>query len=342
MKKLLQLAAAALLAWVGTAPAQAAPPPPAAITIYSEQGQPFSLALDGRLLTRPLARQVHLDWLAPGRHWADFSVPTAYGPPLRFRTAVWLPPGLATNYVLVLRPYGPQLRQVSAVVLGGPGSYGPGAYPPGSYPPPPSGYYGGPTGQHRSSYSREQPPQPGGYYNNGPQSAPYGNQGSYPNGGQSDTRNSRPNAYPNNRYGDGSNGPDNQRNPNYLPAPGNSNYPSQGNDNYSAPNGGYPPSAPGPNVLPPAEAANLAATMHRQPSDEERLELAKQTLDQASVRSEDLAALLQTLRTEDARVELAEFGYAHVTDPQNFSRVYSTFQSSASIREVQQAVGIQH
>ncbi len=342
MKKLLKLAAAALLAWVATAPAQAAPPP-TAITIYSEQGQPFSLALDGRLLTRPLARQVHLDWLTPGRHWADFSVPTAYGPPLRFRTSVWLQPGLATNYVLVLRPYGPQLRQVSAVALGGPSGYRPGSYVPGGYPSPPSGYYGGPTGQNQGRYGPEQPPQPGDYYDDRQQSPPYGSQGGYPNSGQPDSRNGQPNTYPNNGQPDnGDPSPDNQPTPGYQPAPGTSNAPGQGNGSYSAPNGDYARITPGSSVLPLAEAADLAAAMRRQPSDEERLDMAKQTLDQASVRAEDLTTFLQTLRTEDARVELAEFGYMHVTDPQNFSRVYSTFQSSASIREVQQAVGIQH
>jgi hypothetical protein len=324
MKTLLKLAATALLAWVAT-PALAAPPP-TAITIFSERGQPFSLALDGRLLTRPLARQVHLDWLAPGQHWADFSVPTAYGPPLRFRTAVWLQPGLSTNYVLVLRPYGPQLRQVGATVLGGPG-YSPGAYAPGGYPPPPSGYYGGAAIPNSSGYGPTQSPS-GSYYGSG-QPTPSGNQGGYPSNGQYDPRNNRSYPSPNGgQYGNGTNGGGNQRTP---------GYPSQSGA-YPAPNGDYAPSA---GVLQPEEAADLADAMRRQPSDEARVDMAKQTLDQNSMRSEELATLLQTLDAEDARIELAEFGYAHITDPQNFNRVYGTFQSNASVREVQQALGIQ-
>lgn len=120
MKKALLLALVGLLATV--APALALPPPPANVNFVSERGVPFGLVLDGRPLTRGAARQVHVDRLAPGLHWADFTVPTAYGRAVRFRSRVWLEPGLETSFVLIARPGRPLgLRQVGAVALYGPG-----------------------------------------------------------------------------------------------------------------------------------------------------------------------------------------------------------------------------
>lgn len=125
MKKALLLALAGLFAAV--APALAYPPAPANVNFSSERGVPFGLVLDGRALTRGVARQVHVDQLVPGTHWADFSVPTSYGGSVRFRSRVWLEPGVETSFVLIARPGRPlDLRQVNAVALYGPGrGYGP-------------------------------------------------------------------------------------------------------------------------------------------------------------------------------------------------------------------------
>ncbi|RZK46156.1 MAG: hypothetical protein EOO59_19735, partial [Hymenobacter sp.] len=160
MKTLYLLATAALLTWASAPAVAAAPPaPPANANFASERGLAFGMRLDGQPLTRPVARQVHVDRLAAGQHWADFSLPTPYGPPLRFRTQVWLEPGFETSYVLVLRPgYGPQLRQVGAVPVAGP-AYGPGAGYYGGYPPPAPGYNGG-----YSAPAPGAPTSPGGYY----------------------------------------------------------------------------------------------------------------------------------------------------------------------------------
>jgi hypothetical protein len=37
-------------------------------------------------------------------------------------------------------------------------------------------------------------------------------------------------------------------------------------------------------------------------------------------------------------VELAKYAHSHLTDPQNFYRVYEAFEYEASVQEVQQAV----
>lgn len=128
MKNALLLALAGLLSAI--APAALAHPPAANVNFSSERGVPFGLVLDGRPLTRGMARQVHVDRLAPGLHWADFTVPTAYGRAIRFRSRVWLEPGLETTFVLLARPGRPlDLRQVGAVALYGRGNgYGNGYY----------------------------------------------------------------------------------------------------------------------------------------------------------------------------------------------------------------------
>ena len=335
MKTLFRLATVALLAWAAAAPALAAPP--ANLTISSERGQPFSLVLDGRLLTRPVARQVRVGWLAPGRHWADISLPSAYGPPLHFRTSVWLEPGLETSYVLLVRPYGPQLRQVGQVVLGRGPAYQPGTYPGGAYPPQPGGAY---PAQPGGAY----PPQPGGAYGGPPQggyddrqNAPSNGQAGDPNTGQYEQPAPAAGQDADPRNGQYDN--DNQGNapapaPGY-PAPNGNNSPSGG---YPAPTDGYNPTPAAPNLLSPTDAANLTQALRQRNFDDERLRIAKQALSQTSVRANDLAELMKTLTYDKSRIELAKFAYDHVADPQNFYRVYDAFQFSSSARELQDAV----
>ncbi len=164
MKKALLLALVGLLAAI--APALAYPPPAANVNFASERGVPFGLVLDGRPVTRGAARQVHLNRLAPGLHWADFTLPTAYGRVVRFRSRVWLEPGLETTFVLVARPGRPLvLRQVAAVALYGAGR-GHGNH---------NGYYGG-------------------GYNNRPTPYNQDNASSYPNEGSYADENNNPNS----------------------------------------------------------------------------------------------------------------------------------------------------
>lgn len=319
MKTLRFLLATVLLSWVGNAAVMAAPPaPPANVNFVSERGLAFGLLLDGQPLTRPVARQVHVDRLAPGQHWAEFSVPTAYGPPMRFRTPVWLAPGLETSYVLVLRPSGPRLRQVGAVPVPGP-AYG-------------GGYYGG-------AYSAPAPGGPqGGYYGNQPNNQPYPHSqpypnkapyGGYPAPGQGGAAPAPGAGYPG-AYG--------------TPAP-DQGYPGgYGPGTAPDPNAGdYDPNDPTGNYLyplPAADVQNLVQALRRQSFDDSRLPMVKQALAQNSVLADELAELMSTLSFDKARIELAKFGYGRLSDPQNFYRVYDALRYPSSIREVQQALGL--
>ncbi len=328
MKTFLKLAASALLAWVIAAPAMAAPP--ANLSITAERGQPFILVLDGQLLTNPVARQVRIGLLRPGQHWADISVPTGYGPPIRMRTSMWLQPGMETSYVLVIRPYGPQLRQIGAGPIGRP-SYGYGNQ---------GGYYGQGQGGY---YGQNQAPAPGqgGYYGQGQATAPgqggYGNQGgydpraTYPGGNQPG---SYPAPIPNQRGGyaaptqPGAYDQNNNQG-GYNNAPG--AYP---NDNsYPAPAGatGLPP-------LAPADVAELAQELRQLPTEAERLRAATDALAESSLRADELAELVKTFTHDESRIELGRFGYAHVSDPQNFERVYEALQFPSSVRTLRQFI----
>jgi hypothetical protein len=337
MKPFVTLAATALFTWTATAAFAA---PPANANFSAERGQPFSLVLDGRLLTQPLARQVHVGPLLPGRHWADFTLPSPYGRSLHFRTAVWLQPGVETSYVLLLRPgYGPQLQQVGAVALYGPGRVGqgyPGAYPPpnapygGSYPVQPAPPYGN---QPQADGRYQLPNQPNGAYGNG-----------QPGGYNSPATPAPTPPYPG-TYPPRSNAPGNgSYYPNNAPAPNNGGYDPNPNTAPPANNGGYAdPNLPdGNNLQPfsPDDIQNLTQDLRNEPSDEARLSLVKEALAENSVQAEELAQLMGTLKLSKSRTELAKYGYSHVSDPENFSRVYEVLRYPASIQEVQQALGL--
>lgn len=306
MKKALLLALAGLLS-VG-APARAYPPAPANVNFSSERGVPFGLVLDGRPLTRGVARQVHVDQLVPGLHWADFTVPTAYGGAVRFRSRVWLEPGLETSFVLIARPGRPlDLQQVAAVML---------------YQPP---YRG--RGYRGNGYD-------GGRYNS---PAPYGQPG-YGNRGYG-VDNGCNNASPANSYGGGSSDGYGQH-----ATPDSNGYDDNPNGPGNAPGAGYYPGSAVSSyrTLPPQEVAALVQAVRQRPFEASKLNTAKDALDQRSIQTDDLKRLLRALNEETSRIELAKFAYPHVADQQNFDRVYDTFDSEASARDVQQAVTPTH
>ena len=273
MNKAYLFALAGLLA--AAAPALAHPPAPANANFSSERGVPFGLVLDGRPLTRGAARQVHVDRLVPGPHWADFTVPTAYGGAVRLRRRVWLEPGLETIFVLLAHPGWPlELRQVGAVAL-----YGPACGPRAGYHGYAAGYDAdGDDDDSDNGYDQSQPDRSG--------PTPYGRGG-------------------------------------YGPGP---SVPSGGAGYYSG------SASSGYRTLP------LLDAVRQRPGEAEKPSLAQDAQRQRSIGAGDLRRLLQSLDSEAARVELAEFAYPHVADPQNFDRVYDAFDVESSAREVQQAL----
>ena len=285
-------------------------PPAANVNFASERGVPFGLVLDGQPLTRGLARQVHLEQLAPGQHWADFTLPTGYGGAVRFRSRVWLEPGLETTFVLVARPGRPLcLQEVNAVALYGPQrGYG------NNYDDDDNdGYYGG------GSYNNPAPYDQGSYdpYNAAPTS--YGNTPNSPNG----------------RYG---NTPSAGNDPNagYGPTPGG---PTYRNGNPTTNGGGSPnPAASRYRALSPQETNVLMQTVQARISEVSKLNAAKDGLGQRSLRADDLTRLLRSLHSEACRIDLAKFAHSHISDPENFSRVYEAFETEDGARAVEQAV----
>ena len=307
---------------LAAAPVLAHPPVPASVNFASEQGVPFGLALDGQPLTRGMARQVHVDQLTPGQHWADFTVPTAYGGAVRFRSRVWLQPGLETTFVLLARPGRPlALQQVNAVALYASGYGGNGYYQNGS------GRYNSPAsyGSQGGSYGTNDPyddrnsdddddddgndgysntPGPDGRYGNSPSapsSSPYGN-----------PANGRYGTNPNRTNGGYSNGPT----PGTYPRPATSNYRS----------------------LTPQDMDALVRAVQARIAEASKLSAAKDGLAQRSLRTDELSRLLRSLSSEACRVELATFAYSHIGDPENFSRVYEVFETESGARAVETAV----
>jgi len=304
MKKLLPTLVFLLLLLLSAEGVWAAP---AVVNFSSERGVAFQLIFDGRPLTQPGARAVRIDRLTPGFHWAEFLIPTGYGRVVAYRTRVLLDPGLESSYVLLARPgYGLQLRKVGEAPIRRGYSMGePAPYPPGGaygqYPNDDYGYRRDGNASPNSAPGRQ--PAPG---------------AAYPGG----------HGYPPNAS--------NQSTDSY-PAPA-APYPNQGGNSASD----YPATSGNATryrALTAAEVTGLTESMQRTASDETRLSLARQTINQASIQTTDLVRLLQTLSMEGSRLTLAKYAYPYVADPQNFSRVYDVFDFEASIQELQHLVG---
>ena len=315
MKKALFL----LLAGLGAAGAALAGPPPAAnVNFASARGVPFAVVLDGQPLTgRGLARQVHAEQLAPGMHYADFSVPTPYGGAVRLRSRVWLEPGLETTFVLLARPGQPlDLRQAGTVALYGGycrGNYG-GRYDDGrerDY----DDHDQDCDDHDRRGYGQPSSFDTRGYGGTYPYSAsPYGQ------------RPNRPDPAYNQGQGDGYNQNHNAGAGYNQPANG-----GPGAGYYNDTNGSY-------QVMAAPDVDGLIQALSRCSFEDERLQMARQALSQTSIRAEDLGRLLSGFHFDDSRVNFAKFAYPHVADRQNFYRVYPSFDFSAHAREVQDAV----
>lgn len=150
------------ISWLAAvAPALAAP----LATAYfsSDRGALFGLTLDGQALTRGPVRELRVEQLTSGEHWAEFTLPGPRRSTVRLRSKVWLEPAAENRFVLVTRNgRAPELRAAGTAPLYAPGygqplpayqgqpgpggGYGNGGYPNGNYPTDPNGGYIAPNG----------------------------------------------------------------------------------------------------------------------------------------------------------------------------------------------------
>lgn len=126
--------------------------------------------------------------------------------------------------------------------------------------------------------------------------------------------------------------------------PPNSRYddvPSQGGYDNSSP---YP-AAPQWNdtyILSPQEVDGLLQAVSRQPFDDGKLALIRESLREASLPAADARQFVDAMSFDKNRIELAKYMYSRVADRQNFYQVYEALQYQSSIREVQQYVDSYH
>ncbi|WP_460502009.1 DUF4476 domain-containing protein, partial [Hymenobacter agri] len=82
----------------------------------------------------------------------------------------------------------------------------------------------------------------------------------------------------------------------------------------------------------------LVRTVQARIADASKLSAAKDGLADRSLRADDLVRLLRTTSSEACRIDLATYAYSHVSDPENFYRVYDVFTSESAARTVATAV----
>jgi hypothetical protein len=113
--------------------------------------------------------------------------------------------------------------------------------------------------------------------------------------------------------------------------PAGAGYPPAGAPGYPAA-GSYP--AAGGYLMPLGrqDAADLVRALRQCSFDDKRLPLFYQAVERAYVRADDLAAIVRAMTYAESQQKVAEFGYSHLADPQNFHRVLAalTFPTDAS------------
>jgi hypothetical protein len=163
-----------------------------------------------------------------------------------------------------------------------------------------------------------------------------GTYGSPTDPGYSEQPSSAPGAYP------PTVGPGYPASPGYPAGPGypvGPSYPPTSRPGYP-PTAGYP--APGGYLLPLGrqDVADLVRALQECSFDDKRLPLFYQAVGRAYLRADDLAAMVQTMRFSEAQQKTAEFGYAHLTDPQNFHRVLAALTFPTDARIVLEHLGL--
>ena len=92
------------------------------------------------------------------------------------------------------------------------------------------------------------------------------------------------------------------------------------------------PAYPAGAYVPNSDVASLIAALKQCSFDDKRLPLFYQAVGRSYVRADDLALMVRTMTYSDSQCQVAEFGYGHLSDPQNFQRVLAalTFSTDAS------------
>lgn len=125
--------------------------------------------------------------------------------------------------------------------------------------------------------------------------------------------------------------------PAYPTAPTGPSYPQVGPS--------YPvgPAYPGPAAYPAGnnDAASLVQALKQCSFDDKRLPIFYQAMSRSYVRSEDLALMVRTMTYSDSQRQVAQFGYGHLTDPQNFNRVLAALTFSTDASTVLDNLGLQ-
>lgn len=114
----------------------------------------------------------------------------------------------------------------------------------------------------------------------------------------------------------------------------------------------YPPVAPaypaGPaypavGAYPPinSDVAGLVEALKQCSFDDKRLPLFYQAVGRSYVRADDLALMVRTMTYSDSQRQVAEFGYGHLSDPQNFNRVLAALTFSTDASTILNNLGLQ-
>ncbi|MGI4760132.1 MAG: DUF4476 domain-containing protein [Janthinobacterium lividum] len=134
----------------------------------------------------------------------------------------------------------------------------------------------------------------------------------------------------------------------YPPAPGPTYpaapaYPSSPSYPPVAP--AYPagPAYPGVGAYPPinSDVAGLVEALKQCSFDDKRLPLFYQAVGRSYVRADDLALMVRTMTYSDSQRQVAEFGYGHLSDPQNFNRVLAALTFSTDASTILNNLGLQ-
>ena len=109
--------------------------------------------------------------------------------------------------------------------------------------------------------------------------------------------------------------------------------------------GGPPAGYPAPGGYPAAPVANsdiagLVQALKQCSFDDKRLPIFYQAISHAYLRSDELAQLVRTMTFSESQCQVAEFGYAHLSDPQNFHRVLAALTFSTDANTVLTKLGL--